>query len=125
MRPATLLLVTATALSACACSSSPIEDDKPARIVDATAASRDELKRVVSEALDAPDVVLADDALTDSSRLVVERSRVRSIDNAPLAGRDLGVPEHFQLILHGGHCLLIHERTARRFSLDDATCVPE
>jgi hypothetical protein len=105
------------------CLSGPAPADQPARIVDPDDASRAELRRTVSEALQVEDVMLADDALTDSSVLVIERKRVRGLDNAPLSGRDLGTPERFRLVQQDERCVLVHESSGRRFDLPSAQCV--
>lgn len=125
MTPARLSLPVIVMLTAAACLSTPPDAGTPARIVDPGPASRDELQRVVSDALGAGEVMLDEAALTDSSWLVVERRRIRDLDNAPLSGRDLGSPERFRLRLHGDDCVLVHEQTGRRYPLNAAACVAE
>jgi len=113
------------ALLAAACKVTPMHEDRPARIVNPTGESRAELRRVVSDMLFGADVALADDALTTSSVLIVERSRVRSLASPPLSGRDLGQPERFQLVKSGERCLLIHGKDQARYELLETECVAE
>lgn len=120
---ATLLLFPAGFLAGCLANS--IQADQPARIVGATPESRAELQRVVSAALQVDEVTLAQDVLKESSWLVIERARVRNLDNAPLQGRDLGRPERFQLVLSGHRCVLVHERDGSRYPLAATACVTE
>jgi hypothetical protein len=120
---AILLLVPAGFLAGCL--SNSIQADQPARVVGSTPESRAELQRVVSTALQVDEVTLAHDALKESSWLVIERSRVRNLDNAPLQGRDLGRPERFQLVLSGPRCVLVHERDGSRYPLLETACVTE
>lgn len=101
------------------------EGDQPAVIVNPTAESRAELQRVVSDMLFGAEVTLADDALTDSSVLIIERKRIRSMQNPPLSGRDLGQPERFQLLTTGTRCVLVHGPDQARYELTEADCVPE
>jgi hypothetical protein len=112
-------------LLAAACKVNPAREDRPARIVNPTAESRAELQRVVSDMLFGADVVLADDALTTSSVLIVERSHRRSLDSPPLSGRDLGQPERFQLVTTGKKCVLIHGNDQARYELLETECVAE
>lgn len=114
----------AAAFLVAGCLSGPGLADQPARIVDPTEASRAELRRVVGDALHADDVKLAGDALTETSVLVIERSRVRSLENPPLSGRDLGTPERFRLVIRDGRCVLIHERNEQPFELPSTDCAP-
>jgi hypothetical protein len=120
---AILLLVPAGFLAGCL--SNSIQADQPARVVGSTPESRAELQRVVSTALQVDEVTLAHDALKESSWLVIERSRVRNLDNAPLQGRDLGRPERFQLVLSGHRCVLVRERDGSRYTLLETACVTE
>jgi hypothetical protein len=114
-----------TTLTLSACMATSLQADQPARIIGTTPDSRAELQRVVSEALHVTEVNLADDALRKSSWLVIERSRVRNLDNAPLSGRDLGQPERFQLVVADHRCVLVHERDKRRYELQSVACVAE
>jgi len=97
---------------------------KPAVLVQPTAASRAELARVVSRAMNGAPVTLADDALTADGTLVVERAERRDASGRPLTGRDSGRPEHFRLVKDGARCVLIQERTGQRFTLESTRCAP-
>jgi hypothetical protein len=96
----------------------------PAVIVDPSDASRAALAEAVGASLNGAPVTLADDALTRSSTLVVERARLRDPAGLPAQGRDLGSPERFHLVKRGARCVLLHERTGRASSLEATTCAP-
>ena len=102
-----------------------VHEDRPARIVDPSDRSRAELQQVVSGALNGADVLLADDALTESSVLIIERRKTGSLDNPPLSGRDLGTPERFRLVTSGAACVLIHEKDSARYALRETECAAE
>ena len=102
-----------------------LQGNVPAVIVNPTPESRAELQRAVSEMLSGADVMLADDALTQSSILTVERRRTGSLDNPPVSGRDLGSPERFHLLLTGTGCVLVHESDEATVPLTETDCVPE
>lgn len=114
------------ALLLAACSSEPVAPaGEPALIVNPDAESREELRDVVSTALNGADVTLADDALTTESVLLIERSPRQSIDNPELGGRDLGTPQRFELVLDGRQCTLVHRNTGLRWLLLDTECAAE
>lgn len=125
MNAENVLPVLFCALAFAGCNMNAVHDERPARIVEPTQESRTELRRAVSDLLHGADVMLADDALTESSVLVVERNRIRSLDNRPLSGRDLGRPERFQLVTTGDRCVLIHENDDERYELSETDCLPE
>lgn len=110
------------ALTACLARSAPL--DVPAVLTDAKAQSRAELARVVSRALNGVSVTLADDALTAESTLIIQRAPHRDARGLPLDGREPGRPERFRLVKAGSRCVLVHERTGRRWTLASATCSP-
>ncbi|MGH7130068.1 MAG: hypothetical protein ACREIV_15965, partial [Planctomycetaceae bacterium] len=102
-----------------------LEGDRPALLVNPDAATRAAVERVVSDMLFGADVTLADDALTETSVLIIERKRIQSLDSPPLSGRDLGAPERFRLYTTGTQCVLVHESDHARYELLDVECVPE
>ena len=95
----------------------------PALTVAPTDASRAALAAAVTSALHGAQVTLADDALTRSSTLIVERARQLDAAGLLIAGREVGVPERFRLVKRGGACVLVHERTGQAKVLESTTCV--
>lgn len=112
------------ALAVAACPARPEPEDVPAVLTRATAESRSELARVVSEALSGAPLTLADDALVHEDTLIVERATRRDPERRPLDGRETGRPERFRLVRSGSRCVLVHETTGRRVTLSSATCSP-
>jgi hypothetical protein len=117
-------VVAGTLLALAACHPRPAPPDVPAVITHPTAEGREELVRVVSRALDGAAVTIADDALAGESTLIIERAVRRDAQGRPLTGRDTERPEHFQLVRSGSSCVLVHERTGRRWTLKSVTCSP-
>ena len=105
-----------------ACEALSAQPDAAAVIVHPTAASRAELSRAVSLALQGAPVTLADDALTRASLLVIEPAHPRDASGLPLSGRDRGRPEQFRLVKSGARCVLIRHSTGQRRVLQSTTC---
>ena len=56
--------------------------------------------------------------------LIIERTRPRAEGGGPaIEGRVLGQPQHFSLVKRGRACVLIHEESAKRWTLGGASCV--
>jgi hypothetical protein len=119
-----LLLLAALGASGACCKTVATEHDKAARIIDADDASRAALQRTVDGALKTH-VTLADDALTESSVLIIERSPPRSIQGLPSQGRNMDVPIQFRLVIHGDDCVLIDQRDRSRHELENTRCEAE
>jgi hypothetical protein len=95
----------------------------PALRVNPTVESLTALVQAVRSALDGASVTLADDALTRESTLLIERVVRRDADGRRIQGRELGMPERFRLVKSGASCVLVHERTGRRFALEHTECI--
>lgn len=124
MRAASGFLCLATLGLTLGCGTLKGQSLAPARLVNPSPQTRAELGRIVSQALHGIPVRLADDALVHDSDLIVERIPPRDAAGIPVDGRALGKPDHFQLVLRGSSCVVIHERTGRSWTLASATCVP-
>jgi len=109
-------------LSVSACELKLAQKEMPALIDHPTSQSRAELKQIVSTALNGAPILLADDALTRESVLIVERVRPRDAHGILLNGRELERPEHFRLVKSGKRCFLVHEHTSRYWPLRSTAC---
>ena len=98
--------------------------DRPARIVNADADSRAALQSAINEAL-GREVMLADDALTDTSLLTIERWPAGTIENPVPQGRSLEKPIQFLLVINDSDCILIDQRNESRHMLKDTECLAE
>ena len=101
-----------------------ITGDVPARITDPTTASRAALQYAVNDALHTK-VLLADDAFTDSSVLVIERRQPRTMQDPPATGRIMEPAVKLQLVMNGRDCILIDTRDSSRYVLENTSCVAE
>ena len=122
MTPAARVLLLLALAGLPACRAWPGPPPLPALITHATAASRADLERAVSQALGGAPVRLADDALTRSSLLIVGRAQARDVSGLPLNGRELARPQHFRLLEQGSRCLLLHIETGKSRLLPHTSC---
>ena len=104
-----------------ACRSVVPTPDEPAWIVSPSAASRAELEAAIRELIGGREVLLSDDALTSSHVLTLEPSAQGRLEGRAL-GRDLGVPERFELVLRGRRCFLVHVASGERVRLLESRC---
>ncbi len=95
----------------------------PAAIMDSTPAGRADIARAIAAAL-GTEVLIADDALTTSSILTIERRARRTMEGRVGSGRVLDSPEVFQLLLDDDRCVLAHLRTGESYPLENARCRP-
>jgi hypothetical protein len=98
--------------------------DQAARIVEPDTESRAALQAAVNEALGA-EVMLADDALTASSLLTIERWPVGTMEDPLPEGRRLDKPIQFRLVKNGDECVLVKQADGARYPLADTECEAE
>jgi hypothetical protein len=103
--------------------STALARDVPAVIVQPTDQSRLVLQQVVSGALKRESVLLAGDALTQSSTLTIEPARVRDGQGQVIYDREVRTLERFYLVRSWWRCILIRENTGERFKLAHTQCV--
>jgi len=107
------------------CQTMNAASDVPALIAAPDDASRAALRQTVSAIFGGQDVPLADNALTKSSLLLIERDPRGSLDAPPATGRVMEEPIRFRLVKSGDECVLVDLRDESRHLLPDTTCVPE
>ncbi len=99
-------------------------EDVAARITNPTDHSRAALQNIVNDVLNT-NVALADDALTDSSVLIIEQHPPRNMQSPPSQGRNMDAPIQFRLVLNDSDCILIDQRDNSRYVLEMTTCAAE
>ena len=125
MRPRQLARYAAAVLLVSGCQTTNAPSDVPALIVAPDDASRAALRDTISGIFGGRDVPLADDALTKSSILLIERNLRGSLDKPPATGRVMEEPIRFRLVKSGDECLLVDLRDESRHPLSETRCVPE
>jgi hypothetical protein len=116
----------ATALLACliaasGCVRAQVHGETPALLA-SDAASQQALREALTSALGS-EPLLAPDALTATSQLVIEPAE-QKVDGQRIQGRETRKPEHFDLLRVDGACVLRRASTAERFVLKAASCHP-
>jgi len=110
------------AMSISGCKNVAPDADQAAVIADPDDASRAALQQTVNAVLRTK-VVLADDALTETSVLIIEHKIPQSIEGSPAQGRTMETPIQFRLVTDGTNCILVDQRDASRHILADTRCV--
>ena len=96
--------------------------DTPARIKVHSQASLAELRATIRTALNNRDVLIASNAFTTSSRLIISRKPIKGPDGRIIDSRTPEEPVIFNLLLNGKRCFVVDKRDARRYELKSATC---
>jgi hypothetical protein len=95
---------------------------KPAVLVNPGAQTLQEISQALVALSGFATVTLSESDLTQSSELVIERKHQRDGNGELLQGRDLEMPQRFQLLLQDGQCWLQHLGSGKRQLLQVARC---
>lgn len=118
------LIAASLALATFGCQTLGSHYDKPARIVSPDDTSRAALQDVVNTAF-GTNVTLADNALTDSSLLTIERNPRPTMENPNPLGRNMELPFQLRLFINGTDCVLVDQRDRARYTLANTSCEAE
>ena len=113
-----------TVLICTSCQTVANDEDHRAVLIDPDETVRAELQHAVNSAF-GTEVLIADDALTQSSTLTIENRQPSTMDNQRPQGRVYDMPVQLVLVQRGQQCYLVDSRTERRFLLESATCAAE
>ncbi|WP_049722707.1 hypothetical protein [Gilvimarinus polysaccharolyticus] len=105
-----------------ACQSTAMPEPVPALLVAPNEATQTQLTSIISAALNTK-VTLSAQALTNDPVLMIDTSRrPRSLSSAGAQDSWLGRPDHFELYLTKGKCLLKHRQSEQEWFMPEATC---
>jgi len=84
---------------------------------------RAEIAEAVSKALNGRKVLISQNSLMDTNRLIIER-RSAMHQGISVMTRDMPMPDHFRLMMTGTSCVLVHEQTGETYPLSRVACKP-
>ena len=117
-------VLSASVLVLTACQMSSAQTIKPSVLMNTGAEVRQELKQAIVTLTGFSSVSLSESDLTQSSELMIERNHQRDGNGELIQGRDLEMPQRFQLMLQDGRCWLQHLGSGKRQLLKLAQCKP-
>lgn len=100
-------------------------DSVPALLAELNPQVHAELESVVSAALGDKPVTLGEQVLMRESLLVIERQATHKLQQPRVPGRDMQMPERFQLMTDGEGCWLVQLSSGAIWPLQGASCRPE
>lgn len=116
------LTMIAAAVLLAGCKTTAVTDEYPARIIDPDDASRAALQAAVNTLMNT-EVLIAADALTETSNLVIDRRPADTLGNSAAQGRIMDAPLQLHLVSNGTDCFLVDPRNDSRQVLENTSCV--
>lgn len=82
-----------------------------------------QLETVISKAMDGRKIALAPDSLMDKSYIAINPPSVGRRNGMIIDGRSMERPDHFDLMMAGRTCYLVHRQTGEKYKLKNMPCV--
>ena len=115
-----LLLSSLLALVACKTVSTvePVE----ALLTEMTESTQLQIVKAISTSMNGKSVKISVSSFTSDNRLTVMTNTEAMHNGNPINGRITDMPQHYQLMLRGNACYLVHEETSTEYSLENVNC---
>ncbi|GAA4898915.1 hypothetical protein [Ferrimonas pelagia] len=95
---------------------------QPALLLTPDATAYAELSEAIARLMEMNQVMLAEDAFTETSVLTLERKAHTDPQGRPLMGRSLEKPVTVELQRLAGECVIVHLATGQRIALPSVRC---
>lgn len=94
----------------------------PAILINSQPKATKILEDTISTSLHGTEITLSKNAFTHDSIIIIEPTKIQSIRLPHGMGRNVRQPEKYQLILDGGQCFLLHDKTQLTWHLGNLKC---
>lgn len=78
--------------------------------------------RVIAQLLHSPRVQLADDVFTINSTVTLDRLNQKDLMGNPIMGKQLNMPDQFELMIKANHCFIRHLDSKATQELKGVVC---
>ncbi|MBE0358460.1 hypothetical protein [Pseudoalteromonas aliena] len=120
IRSLIVTIITAIALSGCSAQSSESTPKlQHALLVEPNSAA---VAEVIALLLHSPHVQLADDVFLTSSTVTLDRLNQKGALGNPIMGKQLNMPDQFELMIKDGQCFVRHLDSKATKALNDVNC---
>lgn len=107
------------------CAPIEVNDPVPAIKLNLSLDAIIEIRQVIANELDQDKIKVNNSAFMERSKLPVQRVKIVNSRGRKIQGRELSMPDYFQLFVKDGDCLLFHEKNSSWEKLHYTTCVTE
>ncbi len=102
-----------------------INEASPALLSESSTDSKAELQHAIASLLKTEEVLIADDAFMQSSRLSLSRAPHTDPNGQLIMGRNFEMPDMVQLLIMDKQCFVYHEKSDQNRPLPLSKCIVE
>lgn len=100
----------------------PATEPVKALLVDMNDQTKLQITKIVSDSMKGKSVAIADTVFLKDNRMSITTNMSATFEGNPINGRVTDRPQHYQLMLRGNACYLVHEETGIEYSLENVKC---
>ena len=115
-------LLISSLLALFACKTITTVEPVEALLVDMNEDIKLQITKIVSDSMAGKSVRIADSVFSADSRMSVATNMTTTFEGNPINGRVTERPQHYQLMLRGQDCYILHEETGAEYPLLDVAC---
>lgn len=115
-------LLISSLLALFACKTITTVEPVDALLVDMNEDIKLQITKIVSDSMAGKSVRIADSVFSSDSRMSVATNMTTTFEGNPINGRVTDMPQHYQLMLRGQDCYILHEETGAEYPLLDVAC---
>ena len=105
-----------------ACKTMPEQEPVKALLTEMTEATQLQIVKAVSTSMNGKSVKISENSFSTDNRITVATNMSATFDGNPINGRVTERPQHYQLMLRGQDCYILHEETGAEYPLLDVAC---
>ncbi len=114
-----LVVITFTLM---ACKTMTQAEPVKALLIEMNETAQLQIVKAISTSMNGKSVKISDASFSSDNRISVATNMTATFEGNPINGRVSELPQHYQLMMRGNACYLLHEETATEYILEGVSC---
>ena len=122
MKLISLVLLVVLTFALVACKTMTKQEPVKALLTNMTEATQLQIVKAVSTSMNGKSVKISESSFSTENRMSVATNMTATFEGNPINGRVTELPQHYQLMMRGKECFIVHEETKTEYALEGVTC---
>ena len=122
MKLISIALLVALAFTLVACKTMTQPEPVKALLSDMNESTKLQIVKAISTSMDGKSVRISESSFSKENRISVATNMTATFEGNPINGRVTELPQHYQLMMRGKACYVVHEETAIEYALENVAC---
>ncbi len=122
MKFISVILLVVISLALVACKTMTQQEPVKALLIDMSDSTQLQIVKAVSTSMNGKSVRISENSFSKENRISVATNMTATFEGNPINGRVTELPQHYQLMMRGTACYVVHEETAIEYALENVAC---